>query len=297
MRRSVDPSTIGGHGRPALAASRPRAPASAGDDPTDDGAAGSDAPFDSAEATCSSPIGAANGRSPSSIAASMDRRRCGSSMAAAASSRRWSRSCASCPSASVRRPSSSTARSSWSMGVAVATMRPCGRGSPASPVPPSRTSCSTCSTSMAGRCSTSRCRVGAEMLGCRVLSPGDEVVAVPAIRGEGRALYEAILGQGIAGVMAREARSPYLPGGAAATLWPVGSCAGPPGPAGSAGARQGPAQSRCRSRGAEASAFGRAGAHRRPIGAGDRAHSASRRSTIRRVADRDRGTASHRMAA
>jgi len=52
----------------------------------------------------------------------------------------------------------------------------------------------------------------------RVLSPGDEVVAVPAIRGEGRALYEAILGQGIAGVMAREARSPYLPG-VRSTLW------------------------------------------------------------------------------
>jgi ATP-dependent DNA ligase len=56
-----------------------------------------------------------------------------------------------------------------------------------------------------------------EMLG-RVLSPGDEVVAVPAIRGEGRALYEAILGQGIAGVMAREVRSPYLPG-VRSTLW------------------------------------------------------------------------------
>ncbi|HVA86006.1 MAG TPA: hypothetical protein VNF73_06765 [Candidatus Saccharimonadales bacterium] len=52
----------------------------------------------------------------------------------------------------------------------------------------------------------------------RVLSPGDEVVAVPAIRGEGRALFQAILGQGIAGVMAREARSPYLPG-VRSVLW------------------------------------------------------------------------------
>ncbi|HEX5015771.1 MAG TPA: hypothetical protein VFV72_16625 [Candidatus Limnocylindrales bacterium] len=46
----------------------------------------------------------------------------------------------------------------------------------------------------------------------RVLRPGDEVVAVPAIVGEGRALHEAAAAQGIAGVMARQRSSPYLPG-------------------------------------------------------------------------------------
>jgi bifunctional non-homologous end joining protein LigD len=46
----------------------------------------------------------------------------------------------------------------------------------------------------------------------RVLRPGDEVVAVPAIAGEGRALHEAAAAQGIAGVMARQSSSPYLPG-------------------------------------------------------------------------------------
>jgi bifunctional non-homologous end joining protein LigD len=46
----------------------------------------------------------------------------------------------------------------------------------------------------------------------RVLRPGDEVVAVPAIAGEGRALYDAAAAQGIAGVMARQRSSPYLPG-------------------------------------------------------------------------------------
>ena len=46
----------------------------------------------------------------------------------------------------------------------------------------------------------------------KVLRPGDEVVAVPAIAGEGRALHEAATNQGIAGVMARQRTSPYLPG-------------------------------------------------------------------------------------
>jgi hypothetical protein len=46
----------------------------------------------------------------------------------------------------------------------------------------------------------------------RVLRPGDEVVMVPAITGEGRALYEAVTAQGLGGVLARERRSPYLPG-------------------------------------------------------------------------------------
>jgi bifunctional non-homologous end joining protein LigD len=46
----------------------------------------------------------------------------------------------------------------------------------------------------------------------RVLRPGDEVVAVPAIATEGRALHDAVAAQGIAGVMARQRTSPYLPG-------------------------------------------------------------------------------------
>ena len=46
----------------------------------------------------------------------------------------------------------------------------------------------------------------------RVLRPGDEVVAVPAIVGEGRALWDAVAAQGLAGVMARQRTSPYLPG-------------------------------------------------------------------------------------
>jgi bifunctional non-homologous end joining protein LigD len=46
----------------------------------------------------------------------------------------------------------------------------------------------------------------------RVLRPGDEVVAVPAIATDGIALYEAVVAQGIAGVLARHRSSPYLPG-------------------------------------------------------------------------------------
>ena len=46
----------------------------------------------------------------------------------------------------------------------------------------------------------------------RVLRPGDEVVAVPAIATEGRALCDAVVAQGIAGVLARQRSSPYLPG-------------------------------------------------------------------------------------
>lgn len=46
----------------------------------------------------------------------------------------------------------------------------------------------------------------------RVLRPGDEVLAVPAIPGEGRALFEAVTAQGLAGVLARQRSSPYLPG-------------------------------------------------------------------------------------
>jgi len=46
----------------------------------------------------------------------------------------------------------------------------------------------------------------------RVLRPGDEVVVVPAIAGEGIALHGAVSAQGIAGVLARRRTSPYLPG-------------------------------------------------------------------------------------
>lgn len=46
----------------------------------------------------------------------------------------------------------------------------------------------------------------------RVLRPGDEVVVVPAIAGEGLALHAAVSEQGIAGVLARKRASPYLPG-------------------------------------------------------------------------------------
>ena len=46
----------------------------------------------------------------------------------------------------------------------------------------------------------------------RVLRPGDEVVAVPAIATEGRALWDAAVAQGIAGILARQRSSPYLPG-------------------------------------------------------------------------------------
>ena len=45
-----------------------------------------------------------------------------------------------------------------------------------------------------------------------MLRPGDEVVAVPAIATEGRALYDAAVAQGIAGILARQRMSPYLPG-------------------------------------------------------------------------------------
>lgn len=46
----------------------------------------------------------------------------------------------------------------------------------------------------------------------RVLHPGDEVLAVPAIPGEGLALYAAVAAQGLAGILARQRTSPYLPG-------------------------------------------------------------------------------------
>jgi len=46
----------------------------------------------------------------------------------------------------------------------------------------------------------------------QALRPGDEVVAVPAMAGEGRALFEAVSAQGLFGIRARQRSSPYLPG-------------------------------------------------------------------------------------
>jgi bifunctional non-homologous end joining protein LigD len=66
----------------------------------------------------------------------------------------------------------------------------------------------------------------------RVLRPGDEVLAVPAIPGEGRALYAAVAAQGLAGILARQRSSPYLPG-VRSRLWrfvAVGGGKAPEGP-------------------------------------------------------------------
>jgi bifunctional non-homologous end joining protein LigD len=46
----------------------------------------------------------------------------------------------------------------------------------------------------------------------QVLRPGDEVVAVPSMAAEGKALFEAVSGQGLFGIRARQLASPYLPG-------------------------------------------------------------------------------------
>ena len=46
----------------------------------------------------------------------------------------------------------------------------------------------------------------------QVLRPGDEAVSVPSIAAEGRALFEAVTGQGLYGIRARQRSSPYLPG-------------------------------------------------------------------------------------
>lgn len=46
----------------------------------------------------------------------------------------------------------------------------------------------------------------------RTLRPGDQVLTVPAIPGEGRALFDAVVTQGLAGVLARHRASPYLCG-------------------------------------------------------------------------------------
>ncbi|HEY5628735.1 MAG TPA: hypothetical protein VIR16_04420, partial [Candidatus Limnocylindrales bacterium] len=46
----------------------------------------------------------------------------------------------------------------------------------------------------------------------KVMADSDAGVVVPVIAGEGRALYDAVARQGIAGVLARSRTSPYLPG-------------------------------------------------------------------------------------
>lgn len=46
----------------------------------------------------------------------------------------------------------------------------------------------------------------------RILRPADEVLVVPAIPGEGRALFSAVAAQGLPGILARQRTSPYLPG-------------------------------------------------------------------------------------
>jgi bifunctional non-homologous end joining protein LigD len=72
----------------------------------------------------------------------------------------------------------------------------------------------------------------------RVLRPGDEVLTVPAIPGEGRALHAAAATQGLAGILARHRTSPYLPG-TRSRLWrfiPVGDARLPDGQIPGAGA-------------------------------------------------------------
>jgi len=63
----------------------------------------------------------------------------------------------------------------------------------------------------------------------RTLHPGDEVLSLPAIPTEGRALFDAVVAQGLAGVLARHRSSPYLPG-VRSRLWrffPSGVTGGP----------------------------------------------------------------------
>jgi bifunctional non-homologous end joining protein LigD len=58
----------------------------------------------------------------------------------------------------------------------------------------------------------------------RSVTPGETVVAVPSIVGEGRALQAAVRAQGIGAVMARVRTSPYLPG-VRSRLWRLVSAA------------------------------------------------------------------------
>jgi ATP-dependent DNA ligase len=59
----------------------------------------------------------------------------------------------------------------------------------------------------------------------QVLRPGDEVVAVPGIATEGRALFDAVSAQGLFGLRARQRTSPYLPG-IRSRLWRIVAVAG-----------------------------------------------------------------------
>ena len=59
----------------------------------------------------------------------------------------------------------------------------------------------------------------------KVLRPGDQAIAVPSLAGEGRALFAAVTEVGIAGVMARLGRSPYLPG-VRSRMWRFVPCRG-----------------------------------------------------------------------
>ena len=88
----------------------------------------------------------------------------------------------------------------------------------------------------------------------RVLRPGDEVLAVPAIPGEGRALFAAVAAQGLAGILARQRTSPYLPG-IRSRLWRFVPA--------HAGGKRARAQAR-RDAAAAAGALGRGRAPRRP---------------------------------
>jgi len=83
----------------------------------------------------------------------------------------------------------------------------------------------------------------------QVLRPGDEAVAVPAINTEGRALFEAVSGQGLYGIRARQRTSPYLPGvrsrlwrSVAVGEWADPSAAGVTASAGSSDALDGQAE-------------------------------------------------------
>jgi len=71
----------------------------------------------------------------------------------------------------------------------------------------------------------------------QVLRPGDEVVAVPGIATEGRALFEAASAQGLFGIRARQRASPYLPG-VRSRLWRSIAVEGPEAIAGGEGRGQ-----------------------------------------------------------
>jgi ATP-dependent DNA ligase len=73
----------------------------------------------------------------------------------------------------------------------------------------------------------------------QVLRPGDEIVPVPAIASEGRALFEAVSGQGLHGMRARERSSPYLPG-LRSRLWRTVAVGAPGAGAGIAGQADAP---------------------------------------------------------